>query len=229
MATITLGQVKTRALQMTDYINSDFASDAELLQWANDGYLQFYDLIANTLEDFNLADPVTTTIASGNTDIDLSSAVTRFYLLKGLDFNYTGNKYHKVLSFNFSERNSYDNNFAETDPYYNKRRRYKLYGSKITIVPAETAPGTYKIWYVPEPVLLSDDSDTFENYNGWGDYVVQYVAKRIKIKSEEDFSPFEREMGFLANRIGEIAKNRDTNKIHSVTDVYKIGSMDDYY
>lgn len=229
MATITRGQIKTRALQITDYENSDFASEPELNQWTNDGYLSFFDLLASTLENFYIADPVDVTVSSGSSEIDLSTVLTRFYLLKGLDFNYEGNKYYKVPSFNFADRNIYDGTIAEGNSRHFDRRRYRLLGNKIKLVPTDTASGNYRIWYVAEPTQLDDDSDSFENYNGWGEFVVQYVAKKIKIKAEEDYRPFEMEMAFLRARISEIAKNRDTNKVESVTDVERPSVLDGYY
>lgn len=226
MPTVTRGQIKTRALRLSDYENSSFPQTDELDQWINDGYQEWYDIINRTLEDYFIGDPVAVTIAEGVNEIDLTAVIPDFYRLKGIDFKYDDQRFYNVRSFNFKDRNKYEFSVYHGYLGYQQNRLYRLVGNKIRIVPRDFATGDYQIWYIPQVTLFTQDSDSFDDFNGWAEYIVNYVARKIKIKAEESTLPYDQEMAKLVDRIKAMAKIKDTAKVQSVTDVNTLGYYD---
>jgi len=223
MPAVTRLQIKDRALRLADYENSSFPQEADLNQWCNDGYQEFYDILNTTLEDYFIPDPVPVTIVDGSHEIDLLSEIPDFYRLKGIDFKYDGVRFYNMSSYNFKDRNKYEFSAYHGITGWEQNRLYRLVGNKILIVPRDFAHGDYQIWYIPQAAVFTEDSSEIEDFNGWAEYIVNYVAMNLKIKAEESTVPYEKTMGKLLGRIRALAKIKDTSKIHSVTDVKTSG------
>lgn len=209
MANVTRGELKNRALIISDYENSGFASDSELNVWANDGYKEFYDLILAQNEDHFVLGPVARDLPKGETTIALSS-LPSFYRLKGLDIKLDDDRFSPVPTFSFGDRNKK----ASAD-----KTSYRIVGANIVLAPALEEDTTFNVWYIPEAPPLNDDNDFFADFNGWGEYVALYIARRIKIKAEEDTSPYDADMSKLVGRIKTLAVRRDDSEVTTIQDV----------
>lgn len=228
MGLITRVNIKDRALTLTDYQNSSFPQDSELNGWVNEGIQEFYDIMTSVLQDYFVEDPHEVTIASGQSEINLTTELPNFYRLKGIDYKFDSTRYYDLQSFDFKNRNHYNYSVGEVLNSYRRIRVYRILGSKIKLLPADNADGIYRVWYIPLAALLTNDTDTFDDFNGWAEYVVNYVARNLKIKADESTQQFDATMGKLAKRIQSMASNRDLSKIDVVNDSSRHSNFGDY-
>ena len=135
--------MRNQTRQRADMENSQFVSDSELDLYINNSYLELYDLIVSSFEDYYIQS-LDFTISSGNT----AAIPTDFYKVRGVDFEY-GGKYYEIHKWNFNERNRLDRPDSILSNRYLDYRKYRVLGSNIQIIPEERATGNYRLWYIP--------------------------------------------------------------------------------
>lgn len=218
MALITLAELRRRSKSKADMVNDPFVSDQEWNDWINEEAGSVYQLLVSGFDDYRIT-TVDTTLVSGNT-IALPSD---FYRLRGLDRKLTNNEYHPVRKYNFNERGRYQN--AAPGPG-RISVRYRLLGQNITLIPAESAPGSYRYYYTPNFTRLVNDSDTFEDHNEWAKIVTHYAAIRGLDKEESDFSRKKDEYDAWKKELEAKASSRDEGEPERIADVR--GLLSDY-
>ena len=97
----TLADIKNRARRRADMVNSQFISDAELLDFINASYAELYDLIVQTYEDYFVT---STTFTLTSSDAGVYTLPSNFYKLKGVDYELGGN-YTTIYPFKWNTRN----------------------------------------------------------------------------------------------------------------------------
>lgn len=200
--TLTLLQLRTRARERADMVNSSFVTDSELTGYVNSSYQEFYDLLTNAVEDYNIS-TLNFTISSGNT----YAAPTDFYKVRGIDDMTDPANPLPVRLFNFNERNDY--NQINTIAYRFSTVKYKILGNNLTFLPESQAQKAYRLWYVPIATLLVNDNDTAAGINGWLEYVVIDSAIKMLIKEESDTKVLFRAKKELIDRIEAMRSKRD--------------------
>jgi hypothetical protein len=215
--TVTLADLKLRARERADMVNSNFISDSELNSFVNSAYSELYDLIVSRFEDYYTTS-TSATVASGASSIPLPSD---FYKFRGLDraINASTGDYYSVDKFNFRERNSRNRGLL-TSTRGVTSVEYRLVGSVIELTPENSAPGTYKLWYVPTFTRLTTDTDTVDGINGYEEYIVVDAAIKMLSKEESDVSVLVAEKRVLAQRIEDMAQQRDMDQAEVITDSY---------
>ena len=203
MATVRLDTLRTRIQTRADLATSNLLATAEFTTLINASYQELYDLIVAEGADYYLT-TAALTITTGNS-VALTSG---YYKIRGLDYQCggSGTGYIEVRRVPLAERNRV------------LQRSYSIVGATLYVWPPEQAPGTYLLWYVPQPTLLSADSDTIETYNGWEEYIVIDVAIKAMIKEESDASVLLAEKAAMRQRIIDSVA-RDHNEPHRVVDV----------
>jgi hypothetical protein len=214
--TVTLGSLKLQARQRADQETSDFVSDSELNSYINSSLAELYDLLVAAYgEEYFLADPFQIAVTSGTTDYALP---TDFYKLKGVDAKITGSDYVNVRPFNFNERNRTQD---ESNLLYGGTNlRYRIMGSKIKFTPKPSATTAVQIWYVPVSPTLVLDTDTFNDVNGFSEYVVVDAAIKMMQKEESDVSVLMNQKAQLMKRLEAMMSNRDAGSAESISDIY---------
>jgi hypothetical protein len=213
--TVTLANLRTRAKQRADMSDSEFIEDAEWLNYINASYAHFYDFLVGKFEDWYVQDPLSFTIADGESTYSLPSD---FYKLLGVDRNISGDDYVALRPFSFMDRNK--RRSADIHRGIYPHVSYRILGSELRFNPADQASGTYRLWYVPKYTDLSADSDTIDGVNGWEEWIVLDVARKALMKEESDITAVVMELRDLEKRILEMAQNRnvgDTDRIQDVT------------
>lgn len=200
--TLTLLQLRTRARERADMVNSSFVTDSELTGYVNSSYQEFYDLLTNAVEDYNIS-TLNFTISSGNT----YAAPTDLYKVRGIDDMTDPANPLPVRLFNFNERNDY--NQINTIAYRFSTVKYKILGNNLTFLPESQAQKAYRLWYVPIATLLVNDNDTAAGINGWLEYVVIDSAIKMLIKEESDTKVLFRAKKELIDRIEAMRSKRD--------------------
>jgi hypothetical protein len=197
MSAITLTATIARCRQKANMEATQFVTDAEITTLINVGIQEFHDVIADACPD--LLAKVSADFTMTSSSLTLSSSVTDFYRVLGLDYKCggSGTGYVNVRPWSMAHRNS------------TVERSYKIIGGATTtlyVYPPELAPGTYRLWYVPTTTLLSSGSDTWEDFNGWGEFVVADVAAKLLVKEESDPSPLMADRERYRQRIMDAAR-----------------------
>lgn len=200
--TLTLLQLRTRAREHADMVNSTFVTDAELTGYVNSSYQEFYDLLTNSFEDYNIT-LFSFTIASGNTQ----ALPTGHYKLRGIDDMTDSNNPLPVRKYNFNERNDYTSQYGFLDRF--SVVKYRIIGDNLYFVPEDRAARAYRLWYVPIATTLVADGDTANGINGWLEYVAVDAALKCLNKEESDTKVLYRAKKDLIDRIEAMRLNRD--------------------
>ena len=229
--TLTVTQLITKVRERADMLNSQFVTDTEITGYIDYSYKELYDLLVESVEDYNLSS-ASFTIASGSNTYSLPSD---FYKLRGLDDLTNPSRPRSVRKFAFNERNDFTVDGLTLSSYEYSDVTYRVTGSVLTLMPPENAAKNYLLWYVPKASTLSSGSDTADGVQGWLEYVIVDAAIKCKIKEESDISDLERAKKNLNERIVRLRHNRDQalpEKVSRVrnrrrTDLYPY--VGDYY
>lgn len=215
MAT-TLLQLRTRAREKADQVGSTFVSDPELTTIINLGLAELYDLVVAAFEDY-FTISTTLTVASGNVAV----LPADFYKLRGLDFNNNGS-YTALREFQFNDRNDTQTADLWYRRNYTVGRKYRVLGDTLLLQPETQATGSYRLWYAPAPTMLVGDSTaipTSLSKFGWDEYIVLYAAERMELKEETSVADYVRQRGEIAQRITQMAANRQMDQSETIQDV----------
>lgn len=229
--TLTVTQLITKVRERADMLNSQFVTDTEITGYIDYSYKELYDLLVESVEDYNLSS-ASFTIASGSNTYTLPSD---FYKLRGLDDLTNPSRPRSVRKFAFNERNDFTVDGLTLSSYEYSDVTYRVTGALLTLMPPENAAKNYLLWYVPKAATLSSGSDIADGVQGWLEYVIVDAAIKCKIKEESDISDLERAKKNLNERIVRLRHNRDQalpEKVSRVrnrrrTDLYPY--VGDYY
>lgn len=222
MATFTEADLRTRARRRADMENSTFVTDAEIQDYLNSSIAELHDFMVKSYEDYFVSEQTyTTPLATGGANLP-----DDFYKALGVDYN-SGGITSTLRAFSFTERNVYNTPFAVIDRM--AEPKYKIDGTKIKLIPANSQSGTIKLFYVPLPTQFSTTVTEIETIiPGYEEYVVVATAIRMLLKEESDTKALELEKQQLASRIIRALTPRDTSGSQAIRDVRKGRFRDDF-
>lgn len=213
--TATLATMRLRAQRRSDLVSSSIIVAAEWLDYINEGGAELHDLIVNKFENYVLSN-TTQTLTSGT---DTYTLPTTFHKVVGMDWE-SGTIRYPLRRYMFTERNNYrmDPQVANPDGQY---YRYNIEGTSFRLIPIPSASGTIRIWYVPQYVQLSGDSDVVASYvsNGWEQVIVLTAAIKAIVRLERDPAALMAEKAELVQRIINSATARDAGEPARIVDM----------
>ena len=212
---ITLAELKTQARQRADMENSDFVSDSELVSYLNSSLAELHDLLIGAFAEEYVMEEYQWT-SDGSIQYALPAD---FYKLRGVDVRQNNGQWATVKRFNFNKRNEKQNAFAWNMlglPYI----EYRLVGSNIRFNRDPDANLSFRMFYYPRATTLTLDSDSYDDVNGFAEYVVVDAAIKMLQKEESDVRVLMAQKEALKQRIQAMAQNRDANEPESVSDIY---------
>jgi hypothetical protein len=212
MANKTLLDLRTESRQRSNQENSTFVTDTELNAYINASAAELYDLLVGKFEDyFTVSEDFS--ISSGNT----WTLPSNFYKLRGLDFDANGT-FQVIRPFTFAERMS------------TQSRSYRVVGDDLIIMPETSAPGNYRLWWIPRMTQMSADTDQLRGVMDFDEYVIVDAAMKCLLKEESDISALMAMKEGLKQRINSMAANRDASgEANAVADVTGGAWDDDNY
>lgn len=217
MPTVTLAELKARARERADMVNSAYIADARLTEYINASAQELYDLLVQANQDYYTT-LTTSTVSSGSSSITLPSDL---YKLRGVDLDF-GGEWCPIWPYEYLERGRWQNVTANR-VYVNTR--YRIIGSSLELLPADQASGDYRIRYVPLMTVMADDADTFDGLNGFEEYIVIDAAIKMKSKEESSTSDLKDEKARIRQRILAMADVRDLGAPDVVQDVRPMGGI----
>lgn len=180
--TISESDIENRARERADMVNSAFVSDAEVDNYCEKAWQEFYGIIITREPDLcvtKASSPLTT--ASGTAAYALASDVKTLRRLR--------------------IQNSYSLRRAELQAWEAldqggrtaKPSHYWLTGAaaaalKVTLLPTPNGVYTIDYWYIPSLSLADVTAPGMNFIAGWDEYVVLTAAIKMKDKEESDTS-----------------------------------------
>jgi len=174
-----------------------------------------YSASANTSSDFYDFESFTSSTNALATDV---------YQVRGVDARYSDNVVVNLPRYNWEERNVY-NTLPQLTPYY-PVTAYRVIqnplNGKDCIQFIPTTPNgvsSYRVWYYPNPKVLTANTDTIDGRSGWEEWVVVDAAIKLLTIEESYTSGLEREAQRVWARIMGVVENRDAGQGKRITDV----------
>lgn len=214
---ITVGTIIEKARQRADQENSDLVSEPEAIGYVEDSYLHLYDILVSKNEDYYTEFTADQTITS-----DELSLPDNFYKLVGVDVKDAG-EYRTLKPYMQNERNELSG--ITPFPWNNSYMRYRLIKDKVKFIGKDNYSDTVRILYIPTPDELTSTVDEVDGVNGWEQYIIVDVARKMAMKEESYTKGFEAELMKIEQRIEAMAEERDNSQSARVQDV----SRDRYF
>lgn len=198
MAT-TLLQLRDRAKEESDNVNSQFLTDAEWNKLIQSSYQELYGLLVQTYgNDYFVQTPFVITTDGINS---LFALPTDFFKMLGVDLQISApNQYVALKPFDFAERNRLSG--------WNANGSIPMAGQVV------------RLFYVPLPTIPLLDASTIDGVNGWEEYIIVDAAMKALGKEESDVSVMAMRKQALITRLESEAENRDAGSPATVADVY---------
>lgn len=212
---LSLFEIRQKAQQRADRVNSPFVSTAEWNGYINQSAYELYDLLTTVYEDYNIED--TTFITDGSTNrYDLPND---FYKLMGVDCGLSGSNNARVTinKFDFIQRNQYVYPNVTSTYFGVFNLRYRIVGNSIMFIPTPSAGQYITVWYVPRFQTMLKETDMLEGVSGWVEYVICDAAIKALQKEESDVTVLMLEKQMLKQRIEESAMNRDAGQPDTIS------------
>ncbi len=147
-------------------------TDASLTREINQAIQRFREWVSE--EGFPLyLTPYAATLTAGATspyawkELDLSAISPAMLHVYGVDVTING-RICQLDAIPWEQRNDYQGASGPTNGY---PVAFMRYGFKLGILPAPSSTMTATVWYLPVGTDLSADSDTFDGFAGWEEWV----------------------------------------------------------
>ena len=152
---LTLEQAILEVRRRSDMEHSQFVTDAEIKSYIQMSYTELYDLIVSRFEDYYITDTLFSLTEEDNT----YTIPSNLYKIRGVDL-ITGagpDDFVSLSKWNFQERGLASSLPVRVTGY--RTVQYRLLGQEMTMMPANNAPGSYRLWYIPACPTLAAPSD----------------------------------------------------------------------
>jgi len=242
---MSLYELRLRAQQTADRVNSDFVLNSEWNAFLRIAMYELYDLLIGSYEDYFATQQVFI-LTNGSTQYyDLPNGYNNylggtytgvsgtpaqaFYKMAGVDLAVNTSTVNPawvtLKKFNFIDRNKYVYPNSTSTIYGVYNQAYRIMGNQIDFIPVPAGSQTLRLWYAPKlPALLKDTDLTTLGYSGWLRYPIVRAAKYALDKEEgADTSKLDTEIVFLKQRIEQMAQNRDAGIPDTISDTRRDG------
>lgn len=173
--------------------------------WVNAGHKALWRLFAKYNPDVVTEGPTSFSLSGSTDTYTVATLSPTFWKLRAIDKQFGGD-WQRLRRMTFDQRNRV-------------RDGYRLMGSKIRVFPAGACPGTYRVFWIPEPTALSNDEDQIEAaVNMYDDAIALFAAIRARKRQRKDFQDL---LGDYMALVEDIKANaeRDESEPDSVVDV----------
>lgn len=242
---MSLGELRLRAQQRADRVNSNFVTLTEWNSYINQSMFELYDLLITEYEDYFKAPPASFTVNGSSYVWPLPNGVLSFndnngsafvappfYKLLGVDLavNSANNAYVTVPKFNFIDRNKFVYPNTASTIYGVFNLRYRMMGNNLEFIPTPSGNQIIRIQYIPRMQQLLQDNDiTVQGISGWLEFVIVKAAYLALCKEESDTMNLEKQLQQVIERIQDSAMNRDAGQPDTISDVRSNGTWGGSY
>lgn len=203
---ITLSEIREEIrvrYDLPSFSTTTFITTTAVNSLINQSLQAYYAILLECFGDNYFAESTTITT---DDDTALSSLPSRFTKLLSLHWLRGTNDVVKILPANATEIGLYS---LGSVAWTNYSPRYRLSGNAIEWFPTPNAAYSVRCDYMALPSNLSADTDFFDGGNGWEEWVVLDVCRKIAGKEEKDPSTWIAERNDVEARIRKQAPDRD--------------------
>ena len=225
--TITVADMIINARQRANMENTNFVTDAEVVNYIDRAWRELYDLITTEgSSNMYFLSQATLNITSGT---DSYALPTDFYKLKGIDLPIDTNAPITLMPFNFNERNRGKNSFFNINA--TRIYRYMLAGNYVKFIPIPQTTVAANLWYVPVPPKLvagapgAGEANSIDSVNGWDEYITTDAAIQMLAKEESDTTNLRADKQERKELIIASCVNRDEGFPQHVTDISSLAAI----
>lgn len=223
---VTLGGLRTTMLQRADMVNSPFITTAEANGYINSSLQELHDLLIDAYGNDYQTKNVTFATQQNKDTYSFATDILApdFYKLVGLD-QQVGSLWFNLQPYSMRERNRFQYGLY-TYNYWGRYYRYRVIGSNLVLTPMPQASVTLRLWYAPVCPTLVSDSDSYDDVDGFSEYVIVDAAIKCLLKEESDVSVHLMRKNELRARIDQMKQNRDASEPMTIGDIYDLGPLD---
>jgi len=138
--TFTLVQLRTKARERADMVNSSFITDSELSGYISASYAELYDILVQSGLVYFTPTMQTITSVSGTENYALPADYYGTVSVSRKE----GNNYVPIGEYMITERHEYENSSAGDSVAYSPQ------GTNLSLLPAPSG-GEYRHMYIPAP------------------------------------------------------------------------------
>lgn len=232
---MSLGELRLRAQQTADRVNSNFVTTTEWNAFLRLAMYELYDLLITVYEDYGIAQPVYINTNGNTYNYPLPTGINyfggvlggttgtpapAFYKLSGVDLgvNTSNNAWVTMLTYDWIDRNNFVYPNSTSTIYGVNNMRYRVMGPNINFIPTPAGNQQVRLWYAPIlPSMLADTDLTTIGFSGWLRYPIVRAAIYALNKEESDVTNLTQELAFLKTRIEQSASNRDQGQAQTIS------------
>ena len=217
--TATLAEMRTRAYRRSgNESETTRFPTAEVTTDINESIADLYDRLLRAwgTDRFEASQSIAVSLAGGST-YALAAAFLELLAVE-IDGTSQGLGKYALKRFMRGEKADLSNTNSTTGT---APTMYSLIGANVEVLPAPGANYTLTVRYVPAATKLVNDADAFDGINGWEEWVVVDVARKLATK-DRDFAlvnVLQADLARLTERIAARASQRDRGGHRRVVDV----------
>jgi hypothetical protein len=188
-----------------------------LNEWVNDSIKDLYDQIINVNQEYFVSISSTISVVSGTAGYSLPSDFAHLLMAQ---VEYDG-EWRLLHQFNIEEMGEPTQLELPTILQY----RYRLVGDEIRFSPEPSTAMSVRLWYIPVPPTLTQETSTTNFVFVWDEYVILDCLEKHANKEESDPAPFMARKMQVLERILARAKQRNYGEPDTIRD----SEREDYF
>ena len=222
---VTYSDLIARSRRRADQENSDFCTDAEVLDYINEAIAELHEMMVSEYELYYVSS-TSFSIPTGHADGDnVKELPTSFWKALGCDFG-SGGVTRRIRRYMFQERNAYQSPLLRQG--YMANLFFIVEGNNIRFIPESPPGGTVTLWYIPEPQKFAGDEtgDAARLFsvdralaNGIERFIILDAAIKMLQKEESDTQILMVEREGVRKRLMVAGKDRVPGESRAIADV----------
>ncbi len=213
MRAYTVEDLMLKVRQRTDQETSSFISDAELMDYIDGSFADFYDQITGLYEQYNLTYATIVTTQ----DTQIYNLPANFYKAQGIETSVSGGRKVSLNRFEWADRNNAVDDYGQVSDV-GTNIEYNIMGNTIMFNPQPQPGLEVTVWYTPVAPKLISKSQIVDGVNGWEELIIADACIKVYEKQEADPGVFQAQKKRMIERMQEMGQNRDAVKPRKVSD-----------
>ncbi len=193
--------------QRADMENTQFVTDADIIEWLNADICELWDALVKADPNFAY-DTFTITTVAGT--VDYGAAIPAdFYQCRGIDRVDLNGRNIPLRPLNDQERIGPLPTSLLTMPRFQIRGVSQ--GPEGIYVHFDPDPGShdYIVHYTTVALQIADATTDFDGIQGWEDWPIWATVEKMLIKEKMDTREAQRKLAEVKYRVTDMANNRD--------------------
>lgn len=220
---VTLSAITLAAQQRADRVNGNYITASEWTNMVNSSCQMLWEKLVEAYGSDYEVQLSTTFTTDGQAD--RYALPSDFFKLLGVDLQISpgassssNQGWVTVWRFNMADRNKYT--LPNIQTFYGRTNlRYRLSGGTIFFIPLPSSGQLFRLWYAPKMPIMVAPTDTFDDVNGWTEWVVNDVAMKARVKDESSIDDLMKLQAMQEERLTHVIDNRDASQPATTVDI----------